>query len=330
MNKDTDEDVIKRYLNGVYTQVEADRVLDIIRRSGQNAVLDQCMRDTWKESQSITSSEEEKRFLMQEASSLLRAGKRKYIIFPRIYLRRAASIAASIAVIAFLSICSYNYFTTISAEEQIFVEQFADYGEIKSFILPDGTQVTLNSRSQIVYPAKFTRDERNVELRGEAYFQVTGNDKMPFIIHTDKFNVKVIGTEFNIKAYEDDILQSVNVEKGKVQVDMQEAMIRLTKTEQLDINTETNDYVKYGETDSVAIWRKGYLQFNKTPINDIVNELERNYNVSFTLEQGKTFDNLITGRLLNTNLVSVLETLEHVSGIHFRYDRTKGEVYLYK
>ncbi|EJW92056.1 anti-sigma factor, partial [gut metagenome] len=96
------------------------------------------------------------------------------------------------------------------------------FGEKKEITLADGSCVILNACSKLQYPNQFTDNYRNIKLNGEAYFQVAPNPDKPFRIKTPHFGVEVLGTKFNVKSYPDDQIQSVEVENGKVQVDLPE------------------------------------------------------------------------------------------------------------
>ena len=112
-------------------------------------------------------------------------------------------------------------------------------------------------------------------MEGEAYFQVQRKEKQPFIVRTSRFDVRVLGTCFDVKAYSSDEVVSVDVESGKVQVDLPEAMMRLQAKEQVSINTLSGEYSKRCEERDVAVWRKGGLRFSSTPVRDVAKELER-------------------------------------------------------
>lgn len=93
-----------------------------------------------------------------------------------------------------------------------------------------------------------------MELEGEGYFRVHRNEKQPFIVNTHHFDVRVLGTCFDIKAYLSDEVVSVDVESGKVQVDLPEAMMRLSAQERVYINTISGEYNKQHEN---ALWQYG-------------------------------------------------------------------------
>ena len=132
------------------------------------------------------------------------------------------------------------------------MEASTSYGESRQIRLPDGTQLILNSCSRVRYPSSFVEDERQIELEGEAYFQVQRNEKQSFIVRTARFDVRVLGTCFDVIAYSSDEVVSVDVESGKVQVDLPEAMMRLQAKEQVSINTLSGEYSKQLEEQDVA------------------------------------------------------------------------------
>lgn len=213
-------------------------------------------------------------------------------------------------------------------QEITYLEASTSYGERKQFRLPDGTQLTLNSCSRIRYPNCFEGKECRVELEGEGYFRVHHNEKQPFIVNTRHFDVRVLGTCFNVKSYSSDELASVDVESGKVQVDLPEAMMRLSAKEQVLINSVLGEYNKRREERTVAVWRKGILSFQSTPIRDVAKELERMYNCHITFAKGQEFNNLISGEHENKSLDAVLQSVEYVSRIH--YNKKGEQVLFYK
>ena len=91
-------------------------------------------------------------------------------------------------------------------------------GQRAELLLADGTKVWLNSRSKLKFPDRFQKDARKVELDGEGYFEVTHQEEAPFTVHTSKYDVKVLGTEFNVKAYKDKEQFETSLLKGSVEV----------------------------------------------------------------------------------------------------------------
>jgi len=324
-------DYIKNFLDGTYTCEEAQKVLDLIKKDPANKNLEHTMSEVWEEtaflspSYSLNDKLQYERQALDIVSALDKKNETKKIYPWRKISLGVASIAAIVIII--LGVYKYNWF---SNPDMTYLSVSSTYGERKTVELPDGTIVYLNSCATITYPEEFNDDMRKVELNGQAYFEVKRNEKQPFVVKTYAFDVKVLGTEFDVKAYKEDEIISVNVESGKVQVDMPDAMVRLVAKEQVEINTRTQDHYKYkGDTD-VAVWRTGSLRFNKTPVRDVAKELERTYDYRITFKNGQDFSNLITGAHSNKDMIAVLKSLEFTSGIHYNIDENTRQVFLYK
>lgn len=330
-SKKLPEQDVQHFLNNVYTQSEAERVCSNLKDNPdyQN-IISKSTDEIWDESEDYMQTPiSQKEQYRDEASRLLRKiNKTQFIIHP--YIRWALSIAASIIIILTLGIGLYHYNHATQRRDILYSEASTSFGNVKKIKLPDGTIVTLNACSHLKFPKQFEGSERNVKLEGEAFFQVARNEKKPFIITTGKFNVKVLGTEFNVKTYSADLTQTVSVKRGKVQVEMPEATIRLIKNEQLELNSLNASFNKRKDNQDVATWRVGCLSFNKTPIKDVANELERRYNCKIVFEREENFDNIITGEHSNKSLESVLSSIEYTSGIHFKMEENGRKIMLYK
>lgn len=325
--KDTKEEKQKlhRYLDDMYTRNEASGLLDSIRKAENKELLDEVAGEVWEEAfthQPTTGIEEEN--YKKEARRLLHRlehGK-------QFWIRRTLYAAASIAAILCLIFGSIHFLSYMEEKNLSYIQASTSFGEKKQITLPDGSQIVLNSCSNLSYPNKFIGGTRSVKLDGEAFFKVAHNEEMPFIVHTKDFNVRVLGTQFDVKAYPQDEIVSVNVESGKVQVDLPEAMMRLTAQEQVLINTLSGEYNKKKEESEVAVWIKGSLRFNRTPIRDVTRELERVYHCEIDFNPEQEFGNLISGEHDNQSLESVLESIRFISGVKYQKE---GEKYiLYK
>lgn len=314
MKKTKDKTLFLRYLDGLYTKEDVQKLQEEIKSLEASDSFEEIAINEWEESISHANLDGRERERYKKEASLLlnRIERRKNSYFKRMSIA-VASIAAIICLV--IGISTYrNYWL----EQQIvYLEAYTSYGEKKSLILPDGTELVLNSCSKVRYPNRFINDERRIELEGEGFFQVERNEKQPFIVKTSNFDVLVLGTSFNVKSYPTDELVSVNVESGKVQVNMPEAMMRLKTNEQVCINTKTGNFQKTEIESNIAQWQEGTLYFNQTPIHDVAKELERIYNCTIVFADGE-FSNLITGKHENKSLEDVLNSLEYISGIHYK------------
>ena len=189
--------------------------------------------------------------------------------------------------------------------------------------LNDGSFVHLNSASSITYPNKFEDSSRDIEIMGEAYFKIQNDQQRPFNIKVKDYNVQVLGTSFNVQAYDDEDDFSVTVESGKVKVILDENGSNtaiLEQDQKLIYNPETNvtEIINVNSTDDLS-WRAGILKFNSTPLSDVVKTLDRWYGVQVIIEDEHLEKLLISGTHKNKNLRAVLEALTYMT-------RTKYEI----
>lgn len=157
--------------------------------------------------------------------------------------------------------------------------------EYKYLLLPDSTQVWLNAASTLEFPETFGNKKREVYLKGEAYFDVKHADKIPFIIYTGHVSTEVLGTAFNIKAYPDLEKITVSVKRGKVKVNYEnEQVAMLTRGEQVSIGSRDKKIKEKSirEEDSSA-WHEGNLVYDDYSVADILNDLERIYDVKINV-----------------------------------------------
>lgn len=318
---------IRRYLDNLYTTSEVPEMMKELGSPENKGLLEQLADETWSESLVQDSNNDLKREEYRcEAALLLK--ELKPIPKRNFTLKKIGSIAASIAAIIAISWGIIGYYGYIKDSNIIYTEVISLNGEKKIVTLPDGTVVNLNSCTRLKYPNHFTENERRVELSGQAYFSVIKNPDLPFVIKTSRFNVKVLGTKFDVKAYKGDEVVLVSVESGKVQINMPEAMMRLVANERASINTISGDYSKIKEEgQKVASWIHGTLRFNSTPIHDVAKELERVYNCKIQFAGSEDFSNLISGEHDNKGLTAVLQSIEYATGIKYRKEKNVYTLY---
>ncbi|WP_276359384.1 FecR family protein [Daejeonella sp. H1SJ63] len=189
-------------------------------------------------------------------------------------------------------------------------------------ILPDKSKIWLNSESTLRFPARFIGQERNVELTGEAYFEVAKNINMPFIVKTKDMSVFVTGTEFNIMAYSEDKFTSTTLVQGSVQVSSPSQKIILKPGEQVVGNQTIGLSKRDADIEETIAWKNGLFQFNNTDIATVMNQISRWYDVTVEYEgdsSGKRFGGYISR---DSKLSQVLKMLE-LSGVKCRIEEKK-------
>jgi ferric-dicitrate binding protein FerR (iron transport regulator) len=188
--------------------------------------------------------------------------------------------------------------------------------------LPDGTQVHLNSSSSITYPSHYTGIERNVTLTGEAYFNVARDERKPFVVTTpeQKYRVRVLGTEFNMQAWEEEDTILTSLVSGSVQVDIdgEKAAAVLSPSQKAIYSTATGQLqVVATDTDRDTDWMWGRLVFRKTPMPEVLARLSRFYNVEFEVENDIIKTYRFTGTFEDKPLFQVLEYMNIASDIDY-------------
>ena len=177
------------------------------------------------------------------------------------------------------------------------------------------------------FPTKFKSDKREVSLKGEGYFEVAHNLKVPFIVNTGEISVKVLGTRFDISAYKSDKFIETVLLEGSVAIREQSAFSLFKKESVLKPNQKVsydkNDHsivVKDDPnvTDAIS-WKEGWFKFHRQSIDGVFEKLQRYYNVQFEFNSGFPKEDLISGKLfLKDSIEQVMLTMEVVAKIKYR------------
>lgn len=227
-------------------------------------------------------------------------------------------------------------------------EIVARYGARSKVLLPDGSNVWLNSGSKITYSGDFKTGLRDVVLTGEAYFDVVRNEKRPFTIHTPTMAVRVLGTQFNVKAYANDKTTETSLIHGSVLVTMnqdttqkfllkpneklvlQNILAREMQKENgaanlLPANSDVPaikklSYIKNTSVEVETSWTKNILSFNDEAFSTVANKMERWYDVTIRFENEKWLNAYLTGSFEQETLQQALAGLSYSTGFHYRID----------
>lgn len=225
--------------------------------------------------------------------------------------KRLSRIAA---VLIPLFVVAGGYFYYNNTQNSL-IEISVAYGEDKYLVLPDSSEIWINAGTTIKYPKEFKGEQRTIYLDGEAYFSVKRNISKPFIVETNNLSVKVLGTRFNVKAYTDDKKVVATLTNGKVEVSTDKNSYILKPNEQLIFNTNTLvtiiNEVPSSETDA---WLSGQLIFTDSSFSEILQTLERHFNVSIESNITNSKELYTVKFLKNDSLDDVLNILSDVIG----------------
>ena len=230
--------------------------------------------------------------------------------FYRTVLLEAIKIAAVFAIT--VASGTYFYKSEICKIGEAMNTITVPAGQRANLTLADGTNVWLNARSEMRYPAVFTGNKREITLDGEAYFEVTHNEDKPFVVQTNKCNVEVLGTKFNVSAYADEYVTTTTLVEGAVSISgkcIGEARI-LRPNEQLVLDQVSGDVeVKNVDVDYYTAWKDGMFRFRDVRLEEIMRVVERWYDMTVVYE-----DECVKDLHFGFNM-SRLETIEPLLNI---------------
>lgn len=198
--------------------------------------------------------------------------------------------------------------------------------QVTSITLSDGSRVWLNAGTTLTYPVAFSGRERKVTVSGEAYFEVApaGDHKIPFLVNIktnqrDSSLVTVLGTHFNIKAYEDEADTRVTLLQGSVQVDHQQQGLRIVPGQQAKYAAGQQIYVSTAATDDVVAWKEGLFAYQNNSITQVLRDAARWYDID-VVYAGKIPDDTFTGEIPRTATLTELLQILKMSRVHFRLE----------
>jgi len=197
-------------------------------------------------------------------------------------------------------------------------------------VLPDGTKVFLNSGSKLTYPSRFDKGSRKVALKGEAFFQVAHNKEKPFIISINSLKVKVLGTSFNLNAYDRKSIETTLFE-GSVELfskKQEPEAIRLKPGFKANYNSDTEIIsVEKANLRQACAWRDGTIIFLNTPMSEVESVLERWFDVNITISDPRFYNYSFTATFENRNLIETLSLLKSTSPFEYTVDGHEVTIY---
>lgn len=202
---------------------------------------------------------------------------------------------AAIFVIAFSTIYTFNLIPGLNSGESSMQTIHVPAGQRAELTLSDGTKVWLNAKTTFIFPTNFTANSREVKLDGEAYFNVTKKGGKPFVVKAGAYDIKVLGTEFNVSAYSESNTFETALLKGSVDVSASNYTISL------EPNTRTylkNGVLKKGQIEYTNYfrWKEGLICFNDETVESLVNKLQLYFDVKIEVNNKSLLNNRYSGK----------------------------------
>jgi len=250
--------------------------------------------------------------------------------------KKVLRIAATIMLPVLTVLSVYLYVTNtkleVYADNNVVIS--VEKGQKADITLPDGSRVKLNSSSTLSYPAKFGTNNRRITFSGEGFFQIKKDPSKKFIVHTNYLNIEVLGTTFNMLAHETDNSVEMTLIEGSVKAITQHSPIRemLVSPNQKVIYNKSSGRLNLINTNvkDETAWTRGVLLFKSEPLNTVLAQIERNYDVNIHInkEDSLSFQDIFTGRFDSIDLDGVLKIIQK----HYMFDyNEKGkDIYISK
>ncbi|WP_104384361.1 FecR family protein [Sphingobacterium sp. HMA12] len=194
-------------------------------------------------------------------------------------------------------------------------------GETYRIKLPDGTQVWLNAASALKYPMRFAlKGKREVELTGEAYFEVAKDIRHPFVVQTAGQQIEVLGTHFNVNSYSDEPALRTTLLEGRVEVSSHHQKLRLLPGQQSSLSSNGVLKLQQVDTAPVVAWINHEFMFDDDDIESVMRKIARWYKVDVIYQGKKTTEKFGGGISRFDDVRQVLNLLEKTGAVHFRIE----------
>jgi len=285
--------IIEKYLNGRGSTEERGLIIDWFKSIQAEKELRDKSYHYWKKiPEDVDAINYNESMVLGKIYRKIKIEETKNKPSPSIPLRTIhylTKIAAVLFVPLLLLYCLNGGFQS-SGSKDTFAEIYSPPGARTMFYLPDGSIGWLNSASSIIFPERFDGKERKVTLKGEVYFNVNTNPNKPFIVSTNNLNIVATGTSFNINSWEDNPYTKVVLEDGKLEIfknniNNSQSLAATLDPSQLfhysKINSECS--VKNVDVEKYISWKDGKLIFRDDPLSEVVERLNRWYNVNIVI-----------------------------------------------
>lgn len=337
-NTDIIEQLLPRYCSGEAT-VEECRVVEAwIKQSDENYRIAKQIHALYlaTDTMQVMSKVDTEKALSSVCQKMSKGRERSKVTLVT-WLQRVAAILFIPLLIAF----GMQNLKPRPVEIAQMIEVKTNPGMTTTVHLPDGSIVHLNSESKLSYPSFFDTDKRKVALQGEAFFEVQKDPEHGFVISTPhETKIEVLGTSFNVEAFEKDAFVATTLIEGKVRFDYmkdrQSAAVLMKPGQKLTYDSSSSK-VQLIETNGASeiAWKDGKIVFQATPLPEALRMLEKRFNVIFVLSNERLRRESFTGSFSHQRLERILEIFKISSNIKWRYldtqdttnEKTRIEIY---
>ncbi len=299
-------------------------------QSKENAKLFEETKYAWEASAVLSQMEKFNSFeAINKVNKQLEEKKRK----PRLFkLQRVAAVLLIPLCVytAHLAYKNKQLQTGVQVQQTATQTVTSSPGAISKVHLPDGTKVCLNSNSELRFPLAFAGKTREVDLKGEAYFEVSRNEQQAFRVNAAELNVDVLGTSFNVSQWTDNQQLEVVLVEGKVKLSAdnenegEQALGKLTPGQRAIYNVEKQEaYFEYTDVEKYVAWRDGRLVFKNDKMSDVVRRLNRWFNVDIVVTNPEINSYVYTAVFTTESITQVLDLIKISAPIKYNITEIK-------
>ncbi len=358
--REIDDSLLIKFISGNTLSGESESIIAWLNEEHKNRLHYFHLKSLWQESMAdpkdqdfVDNSWERLRFRMGTlANETFTNREKKNIKWSYARIGIAASITILLATSVFFKIQNYR----ISQFKENLNQISVPLGSRSMVVLPDGSQVWLNSGSKLFYPSGFWSKSREVTLEGEGFFDVKNDRESPFIVSAGGLKIKVLGTSFNVKSYPDENTVETILVKGMVEVNTinekslqspiilapNQKLTYLKREGSMNLATIIEDGIKQDMSENLKVeipdlnnfkiatrinpdiftsWKDGKLIFDGEPLESLATKLERFYNVRISLQDESMKSFKYSGTLEEVTIEEVLRALEKTSPIRFEINK---------
>ena len=314
-----------KYLAGEASPEEAIQLEDWISRSATNKLLFDQFVATWNSIQSKPAYQSPNKDLAwHEIQQSIDASPRKIGVLRRLLFRYP--VAATVAGIAILSIIPLIFFTQTANDKSVRNISFASVSEIRQTALPDGSSVVLNGNSIISYPEKFGPDQREAELKGEAFFTIVPDSARPFRVSFENVSIMVLGTSFNLRRSEQGFIET-QVKSGRVKMFNASGEVIISDGQTGIYDKASNSFLlkKALDPNTFSYATRNFI-FSDEELDNIIKYLEKAYSKKIVLKNEKVGKCKMTSSFSNKSIEYILDVI--AATLNITYTIEEDTIYI--
>jgi transmembrane sensor len=321
-----DINILKRFFEGKYSRKDYLDIREKFVTADDDREFRELVLSHWVEFGSILLPEENVDNILDKIHHQIRLEENREVSRFR-FMDVFQRVAAILILPLVLSFLAYLYFQPEKVELlDAYAEIQCPMGVRTKFVLPDGTTGFLNSGSTLSYPVAFDKT-RQVELTGEAYFDVYHNEKSPFTVKTGKLNVRVLGTTFNVISYPGEATEVIILQTGKLEVlnSTGKIITELNPDQRLTVNHEDQTAKRSTVIASQYTgWTEGKLVFRNEDMKQVAQRLSRWYNAEIVIADKRLEEYTFHATFVDEQLDEVLKLLAITTPIDYREEKREA------